>query len=416
MDSVGQHKAVGTSLCGALLCLLVVGCTHPLTQKTSNLTACIEPLPPSITAKNRGLFIGANGMLVGDDQITYSVKDAISLAGLFALKLGFIPPHRCVVLINEPVPESDFPLREVADELFRQGAQIIVSNQCSGLALELLEESAKEPVSTEGALVMFFSGHGFAVNGKRHFVMGTEDRVSLDRLLSKLQGSSFSNHFLILDSCRLELPQVFIQRFVMHESPGTTSLLPHTVFHSSRRDQDSKEVQLLHRGIFSFFLIAALGADSADHFLEKEVTFEDLARRVTLFVSKYRTIAQVGSGKQIPDFESHGGNPRVALCRVRLRESSRDMSAGLIPPGERIFIYSGMIDAWRRKLDQFKRSAPDESALGSLRDEVRLFRTIFFPSSGLYRLEDGQSMRRIIVEFEEEIALHKVNPPVATAE
>jgi phosphate transport system substrate-binding protein len=187
-----------------------------------------------------------------------------------------------------------YPLRDaqlVGQELEKQGYTVIplTDGEATREAVRgVLRDTAEFLQNKDGTVVFYFSGHGWAVDGRN--ILATYDAGSanlsgsglpLDEVVRMLAATGARRRVLWIDACRDQPGRTISTRTfaTLANSEGTRILF------STKAGKVSYENSELQQGVFSHFLVRGLKGEAAGQ--DGLVTFRDLADFVTTNVQLY---------------------------------------------------------------------------------------------------------------------------------
>ena len=234
-----------------------------LLGRLESLLSVILVQPPHVAS---ALLVGVNAYTYGIEPLSYCVKDADILGATLDSS------YRTKIVLNG----SSEPLRPTYTNIIAE--------------LSTLCRSADK----EGLLLFYFSGHGFATNGRSYLVPCDARLHELARtaiptrtVVELMQASRARVKVIILDACASGLnvgkSVNLIPKFYEHLYAHTRGIV---TLASCRQDQLSYESDSLGHSRFTYFLINALKGD-ADGSHKGFVTIMEVFHYLAAYVPDY---------------------------------------------------------------------------------------------------------------------------------
>lgn len=187
----------------ALLIVLPLNTPAPVVPVPSSVTEAPEPG----TTANAGLFFAVNRFFnyESDQNLPFSINNAVSQAASFSLALRLIPPQNVfLVLSGEPTGTNVFLLQKLKE----LGANV-KETATKGDFFWALKQVRKKADAADGFVVVSLSAHGSEDSRGRVFVdpqdaveRESEASISIEVVRSRLDAFKARKRLLLLDACR----------------------------------------------------------------------------------------------------------------------------------------------------------------------------------------------------------------------
>ncbi len=242
-----------------------------------------------VTPPSAGLFVGINEFTEDNtiQDLNYAVNDAIDLAHLFVFDLRMVSPDNArLMLSGHPDPDDASRLAKLQQ---LEDVGIVPVDATKAKILKSLREVVDVTKTTQPTpdtlrsdfLVISISSHGFQESNGRNYIipqdgllsdlvgMGIDLKASIE---SKVSDAGASKKLILIDACRNEVEAEDSRRAVTGESTGrvVTEAFVQAfeqakglmVFYSGSPEQVSYEDHTLQQGVFTHYLLDALGRES----------------------------------------------------------------------------------------------------------------------------------------------------------
>lgn len=265
-----------------------------LTVLLASTTAWGQPGYATLAQKTPsvGLFVGVNEFFVYTQysqirNLEYAVNDAVALAYLFVIDLEMVPPGNARLLLsgysNAPAHVAKlqalaevgvFPIPATKANILSNLKQLVDSTHTLRSA-----QHANQNALQSDLLVVSISSHGFEEHGISYVIPAEGELDALASTGINLKASveteitraRVGKKLLLIDACRNELglkgcpmcyPRTLHAPFTQGFLNSFAESRGQLVFYSGSAGQVSFEDHTLNQGVFTYFLLEAMGRDS----------------------------------------------------------------------------------------------------------------------------------------------------------